>query len=219
MLLTLSDITDAATTSALAKVVAGLAFADGAATAGRFARTVKANDQATASPARDAIVQKVQTALMANDIFNIAARPRHMTPLVVSRYRQGQTYGRHVDDALMQGLRTDISFTLFLSDPATYEGGDLVIEDTLETRAIKLPAGSLILYPSTTLHHVAPVTSGTRLAVVGWVQSWIRDAGQREILFDLERSLRQVFDTEGKSELFDLLSKSRSNLLRMWADH
>jgi PKHD-type hydroxylase len=156
---------------------------------------------------------------MAHDVFAIAARPRYMTPLIVSRYREGQTYGSHVDDALMQGLRTDLSFTLFLADPESYDGGELVIADTLETRAIKLPAGSLILYPSTTLHHVAPVTRGTRLAVVGWVQSWIRDAGQREILFDLERSVRQVFDREGKSELFDLLAKSRSNLLRMWADH
>ena len=219
MLLSLNDIFTPAMTTALADAVADLSFTDGAATAGRFAREVKANDQAGPSAARDAVTQKVQAALMQHDIFHIATRPRQMSPLIVSRYRQGQTYGRHVDDALMQGMRTDISFTLFLGDPTTYGGGDLVIEDTLETRSIKLPAGGLILYPSTTLHHVAPVTTGTRLAVVGWVQSWIRDAGQREILFDLERSLRHVFDTEGKTELFDQLAKSRSNLLRMWADH
>ena len=155
--------------------------------------------------------------MLANDLFNLFARPRALSGLLLSRYRQGQTYGLHVDDALMGGIRTDLSFTLFLSEEDSYDGGALITEDTLESRAIRLPAGSLILYPSGTLHRVAPVTSGERLAIVGWVQSWVRSAAEREILFDLEQALRLAHAAGGKSDLSDLLAKSRSNLLRLWA--
>jgi PKHD-type hydroxylase len=141
-----------------------------------------------------------------------------LTQLILSRYRTGQTYGLHVDDALMQGLRTDLSFTLFLSDPETYDGGALIIEDAFEARAIKPAAGDLFLYPATTLHRVEPVTSGQRLAVVGWVQSLVRDPGQRDILFDVDQAVEYTFTTEGKSPQFDRLSKTRSNLLRLWAE-
>lgn len=214
MILTIPDILSPAEVAVITQTVPDLEFQDGRNTAGIHARKVKANDQATASPARDAILDKVGAALRAHPVFASAARPRAMTPLILSRYRQGQTYGTHVDDALMGGLRTDISFTLFLSDPATYTGGELVITDTLEERAIKLPAGSVVVYPSTTLHRVDPVTEGTRLAIVGWVQSQIRDAGRREVLFDLDRCIA----TGGEEASMALLRKTRSNLLRMWAD-
>ena len=204
--------------AALAEAARALDFADGRKTAGRFAREVKANDQATATPARDAILALIGWALQQNVVFRAAARPKAMTPLILSRYREGQTYGLHVDDAMMQGLRTDLSFTLFLADPDSYDGGALIIEDTLEVRSIKLKAGDLILYPSTTLHRVEAVTRGERLAVVGWVQSLIRDGQQREMLFDLDQSVETVFAAEGKSPLFDRLAKTRSNLLRMWAE-
>ena len=204
--------------AALAEAARALDFADGRKTAGRFAREVKANDQATATPARDAILALIGWALQQNVVFRAAARPKAMTPLILSRYREGQTYGLHVDDAMMQGLRTDLSFTLFLADPDSYDGGALIIEDTLEARSIKLKAGDLILYPSTTLHRVEAVTRGERLAVVGWVQSLIRDGQQREMLFDLDQSVEAVFAAEGKSPLFDRLAKTRSNLLRMWAE-
>jgi len=217
MLLSLPDILSAAEISAIRDAAGDMPFGDGAASAGRYAREVKANDQAAPSPAREAVLEKVRTTLAAHDLFVLATRPAAMTPLILSRYREGQTYGSHVDDAVMQGVRTDVSFTLFLSDPDSYDGGELVIEDTFEARSVKLEAGSLFLYPSTTLHRVAPVTRGVRLAVVGWVQSRVREAAQREILFDMERAVRQVHTQEGKSELFDVLAKSRSNLLRMWA--
>lgn len=202
----------------LREAAAQLAFGDGRATAGAHAREVKANDQALPAPELDAILAKVETTLAANPLFRSAARPKALTRLILSRYREGQTYGLHVDDALMQGLRTDLSFTLFLSDPETYDGGALIIEDTFEARAIKPAAGDLILYPSTTLHRVEPVTRGERLAVVGWVQSLIRDGAQREILFDLDQSVDACFAAEGKSAQFDRLAKTRSNLLRMWAE-
>ena len=218
MLLVIEQVLDAATAGVLRTAAAGAAFEDGARTAGRFARTVKANDQAAATPERDAILAQVERALSKNAVFRSAARPRALTPLILSRYRQGQTYGLHVDDAVMGGLRTDLSFTLFLADPDSYDGGALVIEDRFEARAVKLGAGDLILYPSTSLHRVEPVTRGDRLAVVGWVQSQVRHPEQREILFDLDQSIEAIHAAEGKSAVFDLLTKTRSNLLRLWVD-
>ena len=214
MFLTIPDILSPAEVAAIRAATDDLTFGDGAATAGRFAREVKANDQAAPSPALDAITAKVDAALTGHPVFASAVRPKAMTRLILSRYRQGQTYGTHVDDALMQGLRTDVSFTLFLSDPDTYDGGALIVQDTLEERAIKLPAGHVVVYPSTTLHRVEPVETGTRLAVVGWAQSWVRQAERREVLFDLDRCIAPL----EKSEMRDALLKTRSNLLRMWAD-
>jgi PKHD-type hydroxylase len=218
MLLVLQAVLPPAEVPVLAEAARALTFDDGRKTAGRFARAVKANGQAAPSAERDAILARVGRALADHPVFRSAARPKALTPLILSRYGEGQTYGLHVDDALMQGLRTDLSFTLFLADPDSYDGGALIIEDHFEARSIKLAAGDMILYPSTTLHQVEPVTRGERLAVVGWVQSLIRDGAQREILFDLDQSVEACFAAEGKSPQFDRLAKTRSNLLRMWAE-
>ncbi|SEN72937.1 PKHD-type hydroxylase [Pseudorhodobacter antarcticus] len=218
MFLAIDGILDAAMLAAVQTEAADLAFEDGAKTAGRFAHAVKANDQAVPCPARDGLLAVVSRALQAHPVFAAAARVRAMTPLILSRYRTGQTYGLHVDDAVMGGLRTDISFTLFLAEPDSYTGGALILEDSLEARAVKLAAGSVFLYPSTTLHRVDPVTAGTRLTVVGWVQSQVRRADQREILFDLDQGIAALHASGGKSALFDSLCKTRSNLLRMWVE-
>lgn len=218
MLLVIEKLLTAIEVQVLREAASSLQFDDGRKTAGRFAAEVKANDQAAASPELAAVLAKVETALAGNALFRSAARPKALTRLILSRYRTGQTYGLHVDDALMAGLRTDLSFTLFLAEPDSYDGGALIIEDTFEARAIKLNPGDLILYPSTTLHRVEPVTRGERLAVVGWAQSLIRRADQREILFDLDQAVESTFAAAGKSPLFDSLAKTRSNLLRMWAE-
>ncbi len=194
-------------------------FVDGRTTAGWHARQVKHNQQAVADdPIARAILAEVRRRLLEHPVFVAATRPKTFASLLLSRTTGGGGYGRHVDDALMGGVRTDVSFTLFLSDPHDYEGGALVIEDPGGEVEVRLEAGSLYLYPATTLHRVAPVTAGARLAVVGWVRSHVRDPACRELLFDLERARRLVFEREGKGEAFDLLSKTLANLLRRWAE-
>lgn len=195
-----------------------LDFADGRATAGWAARLVKDNEQAESGARLEAVRRRIAARIHANELFQIAARPKEITPLLISRYSGGNRYGTHVDDALMQGMRTDLSFTLFLADPASYDGGELVIESSAGEQPFKLDAGSMILYPTTALHRVEPVTRGVRLAAVGWVRSFVRLADKREILFDLETARRGIFDREGKTAIFDLLSKCNANLLRMWAE-
>lgn len=216
-MLVIEGVLTPAEAATLCREAQGLAFEDGKLTAGRFAQEVKANDQAAASPERDAILEKVSKALMGNALFHSAARPFALSKFILSRYRVGQTYGLHVDNAMMGNLRTDLSFTLFLAPPETYEGGALIVEDRFESRAVKLAAGDMILYSSGTLHCVAPVQSGERIAVVGWIQSLIRDDKQREILFDLDGAVETAHAEGGKSALFDTLTKTRSNLIRMWA--
>ena len=219
MLIRIANVLDAPSLEAVRGTLEDPAlFEDGRRTAGWHAREVKRNLQATSGDLTGGVVRKVEQALLRHEVFVAAARPKRLVRLLISRYEPGMTYGTHVDDALMEGVRTDLSFTLFLSDPATYEGGALVIEDTYGERAVKLPAGELILYPSTTLHRVDAVTSGVRLAAVGWVRSYVRDPEHREILFDLETALRQVHAEQGKSRVFDVLVKTRTNLLRLWAE-
>jgi PKHD-type hydroxylase len=194
-------------------------FIDGRETAGFAARVVKDNRQADArDKALDPIRGLVARRIMENELFRIAARPKSLSPLLFSRTETGMQYGVHVDDALMGGMRTDVSFTLFLDAPESYDGGELVIEGPAGDDTIKLPAGTMIVYPATSLHRVAQVTRGERHVVAGWARSFVRDAAQRELLFDLDTARRTIFARDGKSAEFDLISKSLANLLRMWAE-
>lgn len=219
MFVVIGDVLDQVTVAALREAVLDLPFEDGRKTAGRLARGVKDNAQAAPGKSRDAVLRKAEAALMAHPVFRAAARPKAMARMLVSRYRPGQHYGSHVDDALMGSARTDVSFTLCLSDGADYEGGALVIEDMVEDRSIRLNAGEAVVYPSDTLHRVEPVTAGERLAVVGWVTSWVRDPGRRQVLFDLDQAVAEEEARAGRSEAqLRRLAKTRSNLLRMWAE-
>ncbi|EWY36653.1 nuclease PIN [Skermanella stibiiresistens SB22] len=194
-------------------------FVDGARTAGWHARLVKRNEQLSPSDAAYAdVIRRVNAAIEEHPLFQVAARPKAVRPVMISRYTAGMEYGTHVDDAMMGGVRTDISFTLFLSDPDSYDGGDLVMEGTGGEQSYKLDPGSMILYPSGALHRVDPVTRGARVAAVGWAQSLVRDAAKREILFDLDTARRAIFQSHGKTAEFDLISKSTANLLRHWAE-
>lgn len=199
-----------------------IAFVDGKRTAGAAARGVKQNLQADGSdPKVQALERFVVDALRRHALFEFAARPARMTRLLFSRYEPGMTYGAHTDDALMgpndDKLRTDLAFTLFLEDASRYEGGALVIDSALGEQEIKLEAGDAIVYPAGSIHHVAPVTSGARLAAVGWIESFISDAGKREILFDLSVARDRLAAAGVAREELLLLDKSISNLLRMWA--
>jgi PKHD-type hydroxylase len=200
-------------------VLAETGFADGRATAGWHARLVKNNLQAAGGDgALAGLRELIAGRIGGNPLFRLAARPKTLSPIILSRYEIGMEYGTHVDDAIMNGMRTDVSFTLFLSDLQSYEGGALVIESPGGEDEIKLDAGSMVAYPSTTLHRVQPVTAGARLAAVGWARSFVRDAGRRELLFDLETARQTLFNRDGKTSEFDLVSKSCTNLLRMWAE-
>ena len=193
-------------------------FADGSRTAGRGAAAVKQNRQMPPGPRADLIKRKAESALNAHAGFRSAALPKRIIRTLVSRYEPGHAYGVHVDDAVMGASRSDLSFTLFLSDPDSYEGGDLVLHEAGGASAIKLNAGDAVLYPTGALHEVREVTAGHRLAVVGWVRSLVRRADQRDILFDLSVSAQDLMTREGKSEAYDRIAKTRANLLRMWAE-
>ncbi|MGD9979617.1 MAG: Fe2+-dependent dioxygenase [Hyphomonadaceae bacterium] len=197
-------------------------WSSGKRTAGAAARGVKENLQADgADPHVKELERFVVDALRRHPLFEIAARPARISRLLFSRYEPGMTYGAHTDDALMGAgddkLRTDLAFTIFLADRDGYDGGELVVESALGEQAIGLDAGDAILYPAGSIHHVAPVTRGVRLAAVGWIQSHVSDIAQRETLFDLSVA-RARFDEAGvaREELLRL-DKSISNLLRMWA--
>lgn len=204
--------------AALQEAAGKLDYQDGRNTAGRYARQVKTNLQATPCRELDAIFEQVRKALDTNEIVTSIARPRRYARMLLSRYRGGMSYGTHVDDPVMNGNRTDLSFTLSLSDPASYAGGALVMEDPVEDRAITLGADDMVLYPTSALHRVEPVTEGERVAIVGWITSWVRDPARREILHDLDVAARAIFDTDGKTAAFDRIFKAKANLSRMWYD-
>ncbi|HUK03804.1 MAG TPA: Fe2+-dependent dioxygenase [Burkholderiales bacterium] len=204
---------------------AGDAWVDGRATAGHQGARVKHNQQIAEDSAIAAeLGGMIVGALERNALFLSAALPSVVYPPLFNRYEGGMTFGSHVDGAvrLLPGtgrkIRTDLSATLFLSAPQDYEGGELLIEDQFGTQSVKLPAGDMVLYPATSLHKVTPVTRGARLASFFWVQSMVRDATRRALLFDMDMAiLRLTRDAPGHEALVSLTG-SYHNLLRMWAE-
>jgi len=221
MIIPLANLLNDEEISTLENLIKDASFEDGKKTAGWHAREIKNNQQMADGPHQQKINQILQTAIGGNELFQIASMPRQIRSFLISRSTEGGGYGTHVDNAIMMGQqmsRTDISMTVFLSDPETYEGGNLVLEETSGERSFRMPKGYAVIYPSTTLHRVEPVTSGVRHVACTWIQSRIRHAEQREILFDLDTARREIFKKEGKTHTFDLLSKSHANLIRQWAD-
>jgi PKHD-type hydroxylase len=217
MQIIIGKVLSAADLDQLRAALAGAQFVDGSETAGFAARPVKHNLQAASTPALEAMRAMVHDRILGNEVFRLAVRPKILS-LMFSRYDPGMRYGLHVDDAIMHGMRADVAFTLFLSDPQSYDGGELVIDAAAGEQALKLAAGALVAYPATSLHRVADVTRGQRLAAIGWARSFVRDAAQRELLFDLDTARRKLFAQYGSSREFDLLSKSLVNLMRMWVE-
>ncbi len=193
------------------------AWHSGQETAGWHARTVKNNRQLDPTTAlHSALAAEVVGAMEAHPLVRAAAFPRRIHGLLFSRMGPGEGYGRHVDNAWMTGGRADLSFTLAITDPGAYAGGDLLLENPAGEERIRLPSGHGIVYPSTRLHQVEPVRQGERLVAVGWIESRIRHDEQRELLFELDAARRTLFAQDGKREVFDLVSRSYSNLLRWW---
>jgi len=218
MILYVQNLLDPGTLSAIQERLASLNFEDGAASAGWAAKQVKHNEQVREGKTRAAVTRLVENTLRKHPLFASAALPRSFPRILINRYGPGMHYGSHLDDSLIHGQRTDLSFTLGLTPVDEYEGGELVLEDSSGDRAWKIDAGDVLLYPSSYLHRVESVTQGQRLAVVGWVRSLVRRSDQREILLDLDTALRSEFDARGKTEQFDRLSRSRTNLLRLWLE-
>jgi PKHD-type hydroxylase len=221
MIICIGEVLAADALHEIATLLDGASFVEGRATAGWAARNVKHNLQLSANaPQHVRASAIVRSAIDRNATFKSAALPRSQTPLLFSRTENGMGYGAHIDNAVMGDppVRTDLAFTLFLSPPENYEGGELVIDEAGGEQEFKLPAGAMVLYPATTLHRVDSVRSGRREVAAGWVQSLVRDPRGREMLFDLDRTRRALFERDGKSEQFDLLTKTYSNLLRMFAE-
>lgn len=223
MLICIENLIDTATLTKLRDWLSSATFEDGRATAGGNARKVKNNEQVSDDPDDgdsriEEMQELVEDVLWHHGFFDAAAMPKEIRPPMFSRYSPGMQYGTHMDNARIGNMRVDLSLTLFLSDPADYDGGELVIDFATGTRTIKLPAGSAVLYPTTELHRVTEVTRGQRLAAVTWVRSLVRDAAKRQLLLDLKTALHQLSAQVGKTPEIDLLSKTHTNLLRRWIE-
>jgi len=207
------------------RLLDGADWVDGRVTAGIQSARVKDNEQL---PEGHAVAQElgamILTALEGNPLFLSAALPKRVFPPLFNRYRGGHSFGNHVDNAIraLSGtplrIRTDLSATLFLCPPEEYDGGELIVEDTYGVHSVKLPAGHMILYPSTSLHHVQPVTRGSRVASFFWVQSMVRDDGTRTLLFDLDTAIQRLNADVADHPAVVQLTGIYHNLLRRWAD-
>lgn len=200
-------------------------WVDGRVTAGPQSGRAKDNMQLPEnSPAAWRMGDLIVDALQRNPLFVTAALPLRVFPPLFNRYTGGQSFGTHVDNSIRQvtgtphRIRTDLSATLFFSEPDEYEGGELLVEDTYGTQSVKLPAGHLILYPSTSLHQVRPVTRGARVCSFFWVQSMVREDSQRALLFDLDIAIQAVRQDHPDHPSGVQLTGIYHNLLRRWAD-
>jgi len=222
MIITVDSLLTTEQVSAINKLIDSGHFEDGQNTAGWHAKTVKQNRQWQGNQEQqDQLDHFLSIALSQNTKFTTASYPKYIQPFMVSESHDGGHYGMHTDDALMgkEGIaRSDLSCTIFLSDPKSYKGGELHMDYFGQGLEFKLAAGDAIIYPSTTLHEVKPVTNGTRRVALTWIESYVRDASKREILYDLDCARRDVMQQQGKTEAFDKITKSHANLLRQWAD-
>jgi PKHD-type hydroxylase len=226
MLIQVPAVLTSAEVAEVRRLVNSVDWIDGNATSGPQAALAKRNrqlpeDSAVAKLAGDILLD----ALGRNSLFVAAALPAKVWPPLFNRYAGGEQFGMHVDNAVrikrggIERLRSDLSATLFLSDPDSYEGGELTVEDTYGAHLIKLAAGDLILYPASSLHHVTPVTSGERTSSFFWIQSMIRDDAQRRVLFDMDVAVQRLSGELGQAHASVVaLTGTYHNLLRMWAE-
>ena len=225
MLLTIPDILSPEQVADCRSALGTADWLDGRVTAGHQSGRVKRNEQIDSSdPVARQLGDMILRALERSSRFLAAALPLKVFPPLFNRYAGGQTFGTHFDNAIFQipgtphRLRGDLSATLFLADPADYDDGELVVEDTYGTHAVKLPAGHLVLYPASSLHRVNPVTRGVRLAAFFWIQSMVRDDGRRTLLYDLDTAIQHVAIGLPDHPAVVQLTGVYHNLLRFWAE-
>lgn len=200
-------------------------WVDGKVTAGQRSARDKFNRQLNEDSALGVLFgQRILARLSENALFMSAALPKRIYPPLFNRYSGGEAFGFHIDNAIRgikgvrERVRTDLSATLFLTDPQTYDGGELVIRDTFGERSVKLPAGHLVLYPGTSVHKVNPVTRGERVAAFFWIESLVREDSQRSLLLDMDVAIQRLNAKQADDESLLQLSGVYHNLLRRWSD-
>jgi len=225
MLLRIPGVLAADQVARCRRAVEAADWVDGRVTAGHQSARAKDNMQVPEDhPAAREAGDTILAALGRNALFMSAALPRHVFPPLFNRYAGGQAFGTHVDNAVRQipgtphRIRTDLSATLFLTPPEEYDGGDLVVEDTYGVQAVKFAAGDMVLYPATSLHHVRPVTRGARVSSFFWIQSMVRDDGERTLLFDLDSAIQRLSAERPDDPATVQLTGVYHNLLRRWAE-
>jgi PKHD-type hydroxylase len=226
MMIAIPDLLTADAVQRLRAIIDAAEWIDGNATSGHQSALAKRNEQLPeSSAAAKQAGAMVLEALGASPLFFAAALPLKVFPPLFNRYGEGQTFGTHVDNAIriQRGtefrIRSDLSMTVFLEEPQAYDGGELVVEDQFGVQRVKLPAGHAVLYPSSSLHHVTPVTSGRRVASFFWLQSMVRDDSARRMLFDLDRAVQRLTGQLGGDDRSVIeLTGVYHNLLRHWAD-
>ncbi|MGE3333541.1 MAG: Fe2+-dependent dioxygenase [Rhodospirillaceae bacterium] len=224
MLVAIPDVLTPSQVADARRILDAAEWVDGRISAGHQGAHVKDNVQLPpGSPAARQVGEIINAALRTNKLFMSAALPLHVLPPMFNSYEGGQTFGTHIDGAIRilpngQRIRTDLSCTLFLSSPEDYDGGELAIEDTYGSKTVKLPAGHLILYPSTSLHQVTPVTRGRRVASFFWLQSMVRDNGHRAMLYDMDVAIQRISVETPTHPSVISLTGLYHNLLRQWAE-
>ena len=225
MLIRISQVLTPQQVQACRQALDAAQWADGKLTAGGLTKIRKNNQQVPAGhPVARRLSEMIMDTLKKNEVFMRAALPLRFVPPLFNRYTPGEYYGDHVDATVQQAwgtadrVRTDLSATLFISAPEEYEGGELTLKDELGERAVKLPAGDMVLYPATSIHHVTPVTRGARIASFFWIQSMVRDDGRRTLLFELGTALKQFEQIAPEDPAIIKLTGVYFNLFRMWTD-
>lgn len=223
MLITLPGVLDADSLQRVRELLAGVPFVDGRASAGGDARRVKNNEEVDPADQRVATLNRlVLLPLYRHPAFQAAAMPRRLSGAFFARYQPGMQYGSHVDDPVMgpEGgrYRSDVSMTVFLNPSDRYDGGELVIETEYGEQRVKLEAGDAVIYPSSSLHRVDPVTRGERMVAVAWAESMVREPERRRLLFELQQIEEQLRASDPDADVTRKTGRVRANLMRMWAD-
>lgn len=223
MMLQLNDVLNATQLENVRRTLARAEFVDGRLSAGKVARAVKNNEELKANAQLlELLNNEVMGRLVQHPDYQAGALPQRVASPFYARYTPGMQYGDHVDDPIMgsqgQLYRTDVSITVFLNEPDEYEGGELVINTSFGQSNVKLKAGDAVMYPSSSLHHVAEVTKGERLVAVTWVQSMVRDPAKRELLYTLYQAKEKLLETSPNEEISNQVNTTYVNLMRMWVD-